>query len=81
MAKTQNKTKTIQVRLTPEDYEYLTKSAWTMGTNPSRLVRQLIQMSINAAKAAEEQRKRMTDIDAEKKQIMNAESDVVVNDY
>ena len=78
--KTENKTKTIQVRLTQEDYDYLTKSAWVMGTNPSRLVRQLIQMSINAAKTAERQRaeKEQQLIDEAKKDF-NSESSVVVN--
>lgn len=78
--KTANKTKTIQVRLTEEDYEYLTDSAYAMGTNPSRLVRQLIQMSINAAKVAKKQREELKAIEEEKKNaLMNAESDVVVN--
>lgn len=51
--KTENKTKTIQVRLTQTDYDWLTKAAYAMGTNTSALVRQLVQMSINAAKASE----------------------------
>lgn len=55
--KTENKTKTIQVRLTETDHEWLTKAAYSMGTNPSALVRQLVQMSINAVKAADASRK------------------------
>lgn len=51
--KTENKTKTIQVRLTETDFEWLTKAAYAMGTNTSALVRQLVQISINAAKASE----------------------------
>ena len=68
------------MRLTQEDYDYLTKSAWVMGTNPSRLVRQLIQMSINAAKTAERERaeKEQQLIDEAKKDF-NSESSVVVN--
>lgn len=82
--KTANKTKTIQVRLSPEDYEYLTQSAFVMGTNPSRLIRQLIQMSINAAKAAKQQRENKPilsneEIQKEKEKFVNGESDVIVN--
>lgn len=57
-----NKTKIMQVRLTQQDFDYLVKAAETMGTDASKLVRQLVQMSINAVKAAEreaeERRKR-----------------------
>lgn len=53
MSEMNNKTKILQVRLTQEDFEYLKKASFTMGTNPSKLVRQLIQMSINAVKMAE----------------------------
>lgn len=49
----ENKVKTIQVRLTETDYEYLKQAAYTMGTDASKLVRQIVQMSINAAKQAE----------------------------
>lgn len=49
----ENKTKTIQVRLTETDYEYLKQAAYTMGTDASKLVRQMVQISINAAKEAE----------------------------
>lgn len=71
--KTANKTKTIQVRLTQEDYDYLSDSAYAMGTNPSRLVRQLIQMSINAAKMAKKQR------ELQKEDLLQMESEVVVD--
>lgn len=47
------KDKTMTFRLTQEEYEWLEKASFTMGTTPSKLVRQLIQMSINAQKAAE----------------------------
>ena len=77
--KTANKTKTIQVRITEEDYEYLAESAYMMGTNPSRLVRQLIQMSINAAKVAKKQREKQIDVEQVKSEFVQAESDVVVN--
>lgn len=45
----ENKTKTLTFRLTEGEYSYLEKSAFVMGTTPSKLIRQLIQMSINAA--------------------------------
>lgn len=48
-----NKTKVLQVRLTDLDYLYLVRAAETMGTDASKLVRQLVQMSINAVKVAE----------------------------
>lgn len=79
--KTANKTKTIQVRLTQEDYDYLSDSAYMMGTNPSRLVRQLIQMSINAAKAARKV-KEQTDnkpVEQTKEDLLQMESEVVVD--
>lgn len=83
--KTANKTKTIQVRLTQEDYDYLTQSAWVMGTNPSRLVRQLIQMSINAAKATEKARlKNQEENDRQteevRKMLTEGESSVIVDE-
>lgn len=43
------KEKTLTFRLTEKEYEYLTKSAFTMGQTPSKFVRQLIQMAINAS--------------------------------
>lgn len=49
---TKNKSKTLQVRLTEDDYEYLTEASYMMGTTPSAYVRQLVQMAINAAKIA-----------------------------
>lgn len=45
----ENKTKTLTFRLTEGEFSYLEKSAFVMGTTPSKLIRQLIQMSINAA--------------------------------
>lgn len=44
----ENKTKTLQIRLTNDDYELLKKSAFILGTTPSKLVRQFIQININA---------------------------------
>lgn len=55
----EKKTKTLQVRLTETEYKYLSQSAFSLGTDPSKLVRQLVQMSINAAIQAEKQRKEM----------------------
>lgn len=69
--KTPNKTKTLQVRLTEEDYEYLTKAAFAMGTNPSALVRQLVQMSINAVKSGEEEGKRLAKEKEKERELLN----------
>lgn len=77
---TKAKTRTIQVRITEDDYEYLKEAAYMMGTDSSKLVRQIIQMSINAAKMAkkhvEEDRKRLN-----KESVLNAESGVDVVAY
>lgn len=48
------KDKTMTFRLTQEEYSWLEKASYTMGSTPSKFVRQLIQMSINAQKASEE---------------------------
>lgn len=48
------KEKTMTFRLTNEEYEWLEKASYSMGSTPSKFVRQLINMSINAQKAAEE---------------------------
>ena len=47
------KEKTMTFRLSLEDYDWLVKASYSMGSTPSKFVRQLIQMSINATKAAE----------------------------
>lgn len=44
----------MTLRLSSEDYEWLQKASFTMGSTPSKLVRQLIQMAINGQKAAEQ---------------------------
>lgn len=49
----EKKTKTIQVRLTESDYAFLYSACEKVGTNPSQLIRQLVQMTINTAKTAE----------------------------
>lgn len=74
-----NKVKTIQVRLTESDYVYLQKASYAMGTNPSALVRQLIQMSINAVKASE---KAIIDnsSDVKKIDVPIEENEVIVNE-
>lgn len=74
-----NKVKTIQVRLTESDYAYLQKASYAMGTNPSALVRQLIQMSINAVKASE---KAIIDnsSDVKKIDVPIEENEVIVNE-
>ncbi len=48
------KEKSMTFRLSEEDYEWLQKAAYAMGSTPSKFVRQMIQMSINASKAAEQ---------------------------
>lgn len=53
------KDKSMTFRLSTEDYQWLEKVAFTMGTTPSKLVRQLIQVSINAQKMAEVKAKEM----------------------
>ena len=48
----EKKTKTIQIRIDDQNYEKLKDIAFMMGTTPSGLARQLIQMSINAHEIA-----------------------------
>lgn len=50
----EKKNRTLTFRLTDEEYQWLEKASFTMGSTPSKFVRQLIQMSINAQKASEE---------------------------
>ena len=80
--KTENKTKTIQVRLTETDYEWLTRAAYAMGTKTSALVRQLVQMSINAVKASDKaiQDAKHKKVENEGRPIQLLESDVIVNE-
>lgn len=49
----ERKTKTMTFRLTEEEFEWLDKASYSMGSTPSKLVRQLIQVMINAQKAAD----------------------------
>lgn len=49
----EKKTKTMTFRLTEEEFRFLEKASYNMGSTPSRLVRQLIQVMINAQKAAD----------------------------
>lgn len=51
----EKKEKVMTFRLSLEDYEWLEKASYAMGSTPSKFVRQLIQMSINASKSAQEQ--------------------------
>jgi len=44
------KDKTLQVRLTKEDYKLLQIAAYTTGNTPSKLMRMLMDASINAVK-------------------------------
>lgn len=50
----EKKDRSMTFRLSSEDYGWLEKAAYNMGTTPSKLVRQMIQISINASKAAAE---------------------------
>lgn len=45
------KTHTLQIRMDEENYEKLKQLSFLMGTTPSGLARQLIQMSINASES------------------------------
>lgn len=80
--KTERKNKVVQVRLTDTDYEWLTKAAYSMGTTPSALVRQLVQMSINAVKMSDKVLKDAAEKAAENKgkPIELLESEVEVNE-
>lgn len=45
----EKKTKVIQIRMDEDNWSKLNQLAFMMGTTPSGLARQLIQMSINAS--------------------------------
>lgn len=49
----ENKSKTIQVRVTEADYKYLQMVSAMCGMNPSQYVRTLIKATVNAAKVKE----------------------------
>ena len=53
------KTHTLTFRLTDKEYQHLEASAFALGSTPSAMVRQLIQMSINASIKAEESQKQL----------------------
>lgn len=55
----EKKEKKLSFRLTEQEYSYLEKSAFAMGSTPSKFVRQLIQMAINASIQAEQQNEKM----------------------
>lgn len=80
--KTERKTKTVQVRLTATDFEWLNKAAYSMGTSASALVRQLVQMSINAVKMSDKALKEAKQKAEENKgkPIQLLESEVEVNE-
>ena len=48
-----NKTKTVQVRLSEDDYRYLTVVSTMTGMTISQYVRSLIQATVNAVKVQE----------------------------
>lgn len=45
----EKKTKVVQIRMDEDNWNKLNQLAFMMGTTPSGLARQLIQMSINAS--------------------------------
>lgn len=49
----ENKNKTLQVRLSESDHRYLLVVAKMVGLTPSQYVRSLIQATVNAAKVQE----------------------------
>lgn len=49
----ENKSKTVQVRISETDYTYLHVVSKMVGMTPSQYVRSLIQASVNAAKVQE----------------------------
>ena len=46
----QTKDKTMNIRMTKEDYKYLQIAAFTAGITPSKLIRMFADASINAVK-------------------------------
>lgn len=57
MKLTPNKTKTVQVRFSEEDYKYLRVSAYLMGQSVSGMFRLLAGSAINAVKVQEKEGK------------------------
>ena len=53
MKLTDNKTRSITFRITPEDYKYLQAVAFMSGQNVSKFLRLLIDSTVNAAKLQE----------------------------
>lgn len=51
---TENKNKTIQVRITETDFKYLLVVSQMVGMSPSQYVRSLIQATVNAARVQEQ---------------------------
>lgn len=49
----ENKTKTVQVRVSEDDYRYLTVVSTMTGMTISQYVRSLIQATVNAVKVQE----------------------------
>lgn len=50
----ENKSKTVQVRVSESDYKYLLIISKMVGITPSQYVRSLIQATVNAAKVQEQ---------------------------
>lgn len=50
----ENKSKTVQVRVSESDHKYLLIIAKMVGMTPSQYVRSLIQATVNAAKVQEQ---------------------------
>ena len=53
------KERSMTFRLSVDDYKWLEKASYSMGSTPSKFVRQLIQMAINASKQAEEDKEKL----------------------
>lgn len=51
---TENKNKTLQVRISESDHRYLLIVSKMVGLTPSQYVRSLIQATVNAAKVQEQ---------------------------
>lgn len=51
---TENKNKTIQVRVSESDHRYIQVISQMVGMTPSQYVRSLIQATVNAAKIQEQ---------------------------
>lgn len=63
----EKKEKVMSVRMSVDDYKWLEKASFAMGSTPSKFVRQLVQMAINASKQAEMDKEKMNRIAVQQK--------------